>query len=84
MSVGLPVVAFDIPGVNDLIINEVTGLLVRPFEIKLLVQAIERLANNSSFRKQLGKKAHSRAQEFSWDKTADTYSSAFNAALGVN
>jgi glycosyltransferase involved in cell wall biosynthesis len=84
MSVGLPVVAFDIPGVKDLIINEGTGLLVRPFEIKLLAQAIERLANNSSFRKQLGKKAHSRAEDFSWDRTADTYSSAFNAALGVN
>jgi glycosyltransferase involved in cell wall biosynthesis len=84
MSVGLPVVAFDIPGVNELIINEVTGLLVRPFEIKPLAQAIERLANNSSFRKQLGKEAHSRAEDFSWDRTADMYSSAFNAALGIN
>jgi glycosyltransferase involved in cell wall biosynthesis len=84
MSVGLPVVAFDIPGVNDLIINEVTGLLVRPFEVKLLAQAIERLTNNTSFRKQLGKEAHSRAQDFSWDRTADTYSAALNATLGVN
>jgi glycosyltransferase involved in cell wall biosynthesis len=84
MSVGLPVVAFDIPGVNELILHEVTGLLVKPFEIKPLAQAIERLANNSSFREQLGRQAHSRAREFSWGRTADMYSSAFDAVLGVN
>ena len=84
MSVGLPVVAFDIPGVNELILHEVTGLLVKPFEIKPFAQAIERLANNSSFREQLGRQAHSRAREFSWDRTADMYSSAFDAALRVN
>jgi glycosyltransferase involved in cell wall biosynthesis len=84
MSVGLPVVAFDIPGVNDLILHEITGLLVKPFDIKPLAHAIERLANDSSLRKQLGKQAYSRAQEFSWERTADMYSSAFDAAIGAN
>jgi glycosyltransferase involved in cell wall biosynthesis len=84
MSMGLPVVAFDIPGVNELILHEITGLLVKPFEIKPLAQAIERLATNSSFREQLGRQAHSRAREFSWDSTADLYSSAFEVALGLN
>jgi glycosyltransferase involved in cell wall biosynthesis len=84
MSVGLPVVAFDIPGVNELVLHEITGLLVKPFEIKPLAHAIERLANDSSFRKQLGRQAYSRAREFSWERTADMYSSAFDAAIGVN
>lgn len=83
MSVGLPVVAFDIPGVNELVLHEITGLLVKPFETKSLAHAIERLANDSSFRKQLGRQAHSRAREYSWERTADMYLSAFDAAIGA-
>lgn len=84
MSMGLPVVAFDIPGVNELILHEITGLLVKPYEIKSLSQEIERLATNSSFRDQLGRQAYSRAREFSWGRTADKYSSVFEVAVGVN
>jgi len=40
-AVGLPVVAFDIPGPNDIIVNGITGILVEPKNEKEFLTAIK-------------------------------------------
>jgi glycosyltransferase involved in cell wall biosynthesis len=81
MSVGLPVIGFNIAGVNELVINEQTGILIKPFDVVSMAIAIERLATDSNFRQQLGKNAYSRAEEFSWSSTSEKFSLAFSSVL---
>ena len=56
-SCGLPVVAFADGGVPEVVAHEVSGYLVRPFDAKEFKQAIARLMDDASARKQMGKAA---------------------------
>jgi colanic acid/amylovoran biosynthesis glycosyltransferase len=54
MSTGLPVVANQITGIPELVVNEVSGLLVRPGRTDLLVDALGRLAQDAALRSRMG------------------------------
>jgi glycosyltransferase involved in cell wall biosynthesis len=54
---GTPVVAFDLPAVNELIQHEKNGLLVQPYNVVALASAIERLISDEQFRHQLSEYA---------------------------
>jgi glycosyltransferase involved in cell wall biosynthesis len=54
MSTGLPVVANRITGIPELVEDEVSGLLVRPGRTDLLVEALERLADDAGLRERMG------------------------------
>jgi phosphatidylinositol alpha-1,6-mannosyltransferase len=56
-SCGLPVVAFADGGVPEVVAHEVSGYLVRPFDVKSFNQAIARLMDDSRARRQMGKAA---------------------------
>ena len=49
-ALGLPVIAFDIPGPNDIIINTVTGFLVKN-EDEFFIKLAETIEKNIAFRK---------------------------------
>jgi glycosyltransferase involved in cell wall biosynthesis len=53
MATGIPVVASDVGGLPDIIIDEVTGLVVRPGDWRALASAIERLRTDGELRRQL-------------------------------
>ena len=55
MSTGMPVVANQITGIPELVVNEVSGLLVRPGRTDLLVDALERLAQDAELRSRMGR-----------------------------
>ena len=82
MSVGLPVICFDLPGLNKLVIHEQTGILVDPFDVSSLGLAIERLSLNSELRVFLGRNAREKSREYSWETVADQFSQAFHSVLG--
>lgn len=46
MACGKPVIASDVPGINNMIINNQTGLLVPAKNAKALCNAVQQLANN--------------------------------------
>ena len=50
----LPVVATNIGGIPEIIGNEKTGLLVKPYDAEELAKAISRLMNDGDLRKRLG------------------------------
>jgi len=57
MAMGLPVIAFDVPHINELIENGINGILVPDKNIDELVKSIKELLNNNEERKRLGSKA---------------------------
>ena len=73
ISVGLPVVAFDIPGNDSLVIDNVTGLLVKPGDAKELAKAITYLASDPGTRSRMSLKARDHAKNFDWDSCSRNY-----------
>lgn len=55
MAAGLPVVATRTPGLRDIVIDGVTGLLAAPRDVFGLAERIERLGDDPELRKQLGR-----------------------------
>ena len=53
----LPVVASDIRGCREVVLNDVTGLLVPPGDIRRLLEAIETLRNERPRARQMGEEA---------------------------
>jgi len=63
---GRAIVATDVPGNREIVVNEETGLLVAPGNAQALADAMERLARDPAHRKQLGDAARAKVtREFS-------------------
>ena len=72
MSKSLPVIAFKVGGISELVINNKTGFLVEPENKMKLAEKIDLLINNLDLRKELGKNAYERYKNyFSADKSID-------------
>jgi len=75
---GLPLVATDVPGCREVVLNEANGLLVPPFDSALLADAIIELLADGERRAAMGKRSRAMACElFSQDRivrqTMDVY-----------
>jgi len=60
-AMGLPIIACDIPGCNDVIRDNETGLLVTPKDPIRLTHKIEKLINNPALSRKLGQAARNHA-----------------------
>ena len=58
---GVPSVASHIYGITDAIIDNKTGLLHKPGDIRVMINYLERLAKDEKLLKDLGKEAKKRA-----------------------
>jgi glycosyltransferase involved in cell wall biosynthesis len=78
MSTGLPVVAFDIPGVRLVVNGPDDGLLVPVEDIGALAEALRRLLMDETMRQRLGAGARRRIEEaFSLDEHVRRFEQAF-------
>ena len=68
MACGTPVVASDNSAIPEIVGRN--GLLVNPYRVDAITEAIRSLLENSSFRDALGAQGKIRAQEFDWDESA--------------
>jgi glycosyltransferase involved in cell wall biosynthesis len=74
MAAGIPVVATDVPGIRDVVKNELTGLLVPPAQPQKLADAINRLINDPLLRNRLIEAASRDVRErFTWDIVLPKY-----------
>jgi len=73
MAVGKPVVATAIPGNDEVVIDEETGLLVPPANAEGLAAAITRLIQEKGLRERLGRSAQAKISSFRIEKTAERY-----------
>ncbi len=65
LAAGLPVVAFDVPGVRDVVRDGVNGLLVPFGDSAALAEAIARLRDDAPLRERLGRAAAGIAETYS-------------------
>jgi glycosyltransferase involved in cell wall biosynthesis len=84
MSLGRPIVAADAVGVSDLIVDNVTGLLVRPRTSLGIADAIERLLDDPTLCTKLGMGAkRSAATQYSFDRFIDAHIAAYQRAIAA-
>jgi phosphatidylinositol alpha-mannosyltransferase len=81
MAAGLPVVATDIPGFNQVISPGKQGILVRRDDPVSLSSAIHLLASDAGLRSRLGRAGQRSAAEYSWDRVVDQVVEVYDAAL---
>jgi glycosyltransferase involved in cell wall biosynthesis len=62
MSYGKPVIAIDIPPVNEIVKNGITGILVPPEDTDALSVALKKLLTDNTLRKSMGEKAREEFQ----------------------
>ncbi|GAB4346711.1 MAG: glycosyltransferase family 4 protein [Candidatus Abyssubacteria bacterium] len=68
---GTPVVAADVPGLRDSVVNGETGLLYPHADIEAQAKAIITLLKDERLRKTMSAKGIEWAGQFTWDKAAD-------------
>lgn len=69
---GVPVIAYDIEGVRDLVQSGVNGILVQQRDINALTTALIQILNNEHTRTSLGNNGRQRVEKlFTWERTAD-------------
>lgn len=68
---GVPVIASDVPGLRDSVVDEKTGLLYEYGNIEQLVQKILLVLRDSHLRNKLAEEALVWAKSFDWDSSAE-------------
>lgn len=72
-ALGVPSVAYDVPGLRDSIVNGETGLLARSGDVEDLAQKILDVLTDRNLRINLSQKALAHSKSYSWDKAADEF-----------
>ncbi len=72
-ALGVPCVAYDVPGLRDSIRDNETGLLVKANGPNPLSETLLRILTEDSLRMRLSKDALRYSKEFTWDRTAEEF-----------
>jgi glycosyltransferase involved in cell wall biosynthesis len=84
MAHARPVVATDVGGLRDLVVDGETGLVVPPRDRGALRAALERLLGDRALRRRLGATGRIRAREgFSWHAVTEATLDAYAEAIGT-
>jgi glycosyltransferase involved in cell wall biosynthesis len=84
MAHARPVVATDVGGLRDLVVDGETGIVVPPRDPAALRAGLERLLADPELRRRLGAAGRERAQErFSWQAVTDATLAAYAEATGT-
>lgn len=73
MSQWLPVVAYNISGVNDIIINNKNGYLIKKQDLEDFSKKVLRIFQNNKLYGRLQKNALSTSQLYDWDKSVNKF-----------
>jgi glycosyltransferase involved in cell wall biosynthesis len=80
-AAGKPIVASDIGGLSDIVVDGETGLLVSAGDLEALRGAMARLLADAELRERLGEAARLRAADFSPDAVVPQFEQAYEFAL---
>jgi glycosyltransferase involved in cell wall biosynthesis len=82
MAHARPVVAANVGGLRDLVVDGETGLVVPPGDVGALRVALERLLGDAELRGRLGRAARERIRtDFSWERAVSLTVTAYEDAL---
>lgn len=68
MACGVPVISSNISSIPEVVGD--AGILVDPYSVEELSNAIQRVLEDSTLAKELGQKGLERSRQFSWERTA--------------
>jgi len=81
MAYGLPAIASRVGGIPDIVEDGVSGLLVPPADPQALAHAIERLARDPAYARQLADAGRERLQtHFNWDVITKRWDAVYRTA----
>lgn len=82
ISCGVPVVAFSVGGIPEIVRDGETGILAPVGDVRALKEALEKMLNDKSLRENFGRRGVEVArQEFSFQKNADSYVKLYQGML---
>ena len=79
-ALGVPTVAYNVPGLRDAIVNGETGLLSPAGSTQKLAETILQILVDPDLRTKLSEHALVRARNFSWDKVANEFMNVIKTA----
>lgn len=82
MASGKPVIAFDVPGLRDVIVHSVTGILIPCGEVDALAAACRMLLSDAKLSSALGRAGRQRVlEQFSASRAGERYLSLYESVL---
>jgi glycosyltransferase involved in cell wall biosynthesis len=79
----VPVVASNVHGIPDVVVDGETGLLVPPRDPQALAAALERLVTDAGLRRRLGRAGRAFvAEHYSWEENTAQMEALYQSALG--
>ncbi|MEW6681233.1 MAG: glycosyltransferase, partial [bacterium] len=80
----LPIVATNVGGIPELVVDGETGILVPPSDVSKLAKAIESLLGNKEKRKTMGERGYNRIKnEFSLEKMVKGIEDIYRECMGL-
>lgn len=80
-ALGTPVIATNVGAISEMIINEKTGILVEPGNVKQLAEAIEMLLTDEETRKWMSINAREWAKNLTLEKAVDKIEAVYTSLL---
>ncbi|MBI4137611.1 glycosyltransferase [Candidatus Roizmanbacteria bacterium] len=68
---GTPVIASDVPGLRDSVVDDQTGVLVKLRDVDAFAQAMTRMIKNNQLRRTLSESAYAWSSNFTWERSAE-------------
>lgn len=81
MASGIPVVAFSVGGIKELVRNDKDGILIPPSRVDLMGDGLIQLLLNSKLKLEYGKNARKRALMFKWEKIIPDLENNYKSAI---
>lgn len=81
MMCGVPIVATDVGGISEAIINKNTGLLIKPNDVDAISEAISLYLKDEQFTQDIIRRAKSFSNEFTWESNANNTLLAYKTLL---
>jgi glycogen synthase len=81
MAAAKAVLACEVGGVPELVVNGETGLLTAAEDVEAMASGITRLVFDADLRKRLGENGRKRAARFSWGAITDQYEQVYRKVL---
>lgn len=79
---GVPVAAYRVPGVIDVVEHDKNGILVRPRDVSSLAKGVEEILGSEKLQKKMGQYGRRKVEEnFTWDLAADRLLACYRAGM---
>jgi glycosyltransferase involved in cell wall biosynthesis len=80
-ATSLPIIASDIGGVGEFIVDHFNGLLVQPGDVGALSRALDKLLHNKDLCQRFARNASVAVESYDWAIVADQYARVLQSAL---